>query len=91
MKKYQNLVFLLIQTPHSTNLRKCMNVDRLIFIEYSAGPEILIWECIDRHSAYTVCTASGREMVCWPIDRMQLLRAENNPKLAELLRHFSNT
>lgn len=80
-----------VQRSHTTNLRKCMNVDRLIFIEYSGGSDILIWECIDRNSAYTVTTAAGKAMVCWPIDKMTLLRSERNPKLADLFRNFSNS
>lgn len=80
-----------VQASRKTNLHKCMTVDRLIFIEYSAGPDIHIWECVDRASAYGVTTTGGRDMICWPISRMQLLRTEYNPKLAELFRNFSNT
>ncbi|MFW9601036.1 MAG: hypothetical protein ACMV1B_01815 [Prevotella sp.] len=80
-----------VQCSHTANLHKCMNVDRLIFIEYSTGPDILIWECTDRSSAYAATTAKGKTMICWPINRMRLLRTEYNPKLAELFRKFSNT
>lgn len=73
------------------NLKKCLHVDRLIFIEYSLSDTILIWECIDRRSVFSATMEDGRVMSCWPIDKMLLLKRTKHPKLAEIMRNFSKS
>lgn len=75
---------------HTTNLRKCLTVDKLIFIEYSLSDIIIFYECIDREYFSTV-TADGRVMACFPIDKMNIILKVKQPKLAELMRNFSNS
>ena len=75
---------------HQTNLRKCLTVDKLIFVEYSLSDTITIWECVDREY-FTTTTSDGRVMACWPIDKMKVLKKIKQPKLAELMRNFSKS
>lgn len=76
---------------NGNNLKKCLYVDRLIFIEYSLSDTILIWECVDRRSVFSATMDDGRVMACWPIDKMVLLKKVKHPKLAEMMRNFSKS
>jgi hypothetical protein len=76
---------------NGNNLKKCLYVDRLIFIEYSLSDTILIWECVDRRSVFSSTMDDGRVMACWPIDKMVLLKSVKHPKLAEIMRNFSKS
>ena len=88
--RYKNISAFTVNKAHSTNLRKCLSVDRLIFIEYDTTNEIKIFECVDR-DYFTVKTASGKVMACFPIDKMILLKTINNSKLANLFRCYSSS
>lgn len=79
-----------VNKAHQTNLRKCLSVDKLIFVEYSLSDTIVIWECVDREY-FSTTTADGRNMACFPIDKMKVLKKIKQPKLAELMRNFSNS
>lgn len=80
-----------VNKANANNLKKCLYVDRLIFIEYSLSDIIIIYECIDRRSVFGMITDDGRNMACWPIDKMQILKKVKHPKLAEIMRNFSNS
>lgn len=73
------------------NLKKCLYVDRLIFIEYSLSDTIIIYECTDRRSVFSMTMEDNRIMACWPIDKMQILKKVKHPKLAEMMREFSTS
>ena len=79
-----------VNKAHQTNLRKCLAVDKLIFVEYSLSDTIIIWECVDREY-FSTTTKDGRNMACFPIDKMKVLKKIKQPKLAELMRNFSNS
>lgn len=79
-----------INTKNTNQLRKCIEVDKLIFIEYSLSDTIIVYECIDRTYTTTI-TSDGRRMACWPIDNMQVVAKCKNKKLAALMRHFSKS
>ena len=79
-----------VNKAHQTNLRKCISVDKLIFVEYSLSDHINIWECTDR-SYFSTTTSDGRNMACFPVEKMKLLKKIKQPKLAELMRNFSNS
>ena len=76
---------------NKTNLKKCLTVDRLIFIEYSLSDTILLWECTNRRSVFSATMDDGRVMACWPIEEMTLLKSVKHPKLAEIMRNFSKS
>jgi hypothetical protein len=80
-----------VNSANETNLAKCLIVDRLIFIEYSLSDIIIIYDCVDRRSVFTSTTEDGRRMKCWPIDQMEILKKVRHPKLAEIMRNFSNS
>ena len=72
-----------------TNFRKCMAVDRLIFVEIPLSGDIIrIYECIHRAKGMEFERTRGdnRRMWGWFIKDMVLLHTENNPTLAASLR-----
>jgi hypothetical protein len=73
------------------NLKKCLYVDRLIFIEYSLSDIIIIYECTNRRSVFSMTMNDDRLMACWPIDEMQILKKIKHPKLAAIMREFSKS
>jgi len=74
----------------STNLNKCMNVDRLIFVEFDQTDTIGVFECIDRSKFVQYTTSKGIEMVGWSIsDNMKQLHSIKDKKLAEWMRFLS--
>ena len=88
--RYKNIDAFTVNKAHSTNLRKCLTVDRLIFVEYDSTNEITFFECTDREY-FTVKTASGKMMACFPIDKMVVLKKLKNSKLANLFRCYSSS
>lgn len=83
-----------VNKAHKNNLEKCKYVDRLIFIEYSLSDTIIIYECVDRRSVFSMTVESSegtRVMACWPIDKMTVLKKIVHPKLAEIMRNFSKS
>ena len=74
-----------------TNREKCMNVDRLIFVEYDSSPEIKVWECGPRENTLRYRTNSMKNMIGWPISEMTLLHTVNSPDLASRMRELSQS
>ena len=73
-----------------TNINKCLNVDRLIFIEFDNSDTIGVFECIDRSKFVKYTTSNGTQMLGWPInDNMARLHSIKDKKLAELMRFLS--
>lgn len=79
-----------VNTANKNQLRKCIEVDRLIFIEYSLSDTIIVYECINREY-YTTTTSDGRRMACWPVEDMTIIAKCKNKKLSNLMRNFSNS
>jgi hypothetical protein len=72
-----------------TNFRKCMSVDRLIFVEIPLSSNtIKIYECVNRSAGQEFERTRGdnRRMWGWFIKDMALLHSVNDPKLAASLR-----
>jgi hypothetical protein len=85
-----------VNAMHVTNLNKCLKVDRLIFVEYDSSEYIKVYECTDRkyklvNTRPTKREPEGRIMVCWPIDKMKLLKTISNSELATEMRNLSNS
>ena len=74
-----------------SNFAKCFHVDHLIFVEYSTGDTINIWECTDRMNFQTYVTKQGKAMVGFPIENMKLLKAHHDPQLAKQMRSLSSS
>lgn len=79
-----------IDLDNKTNFDKCMNVDRLIFVEIPiAGMIVRIWECIDRRAGETYSTSNGKRKWGWYINKMRLIRQIENQELSDKLRNLS--
>jgi hypothetical protein len=79
-----------VNTAHKNQLKNCLNVDKLVFIEYSLSDTIIVYECVDRTYHITM-TSDGRRMACWPIEDMVIIAKCENKKLAALMRNFSKS
>lgn len=80
-----------LDTAQKNQLKKCLEVDKLIFIEYSLSDTIVVYECTDRRGCYTTMTEDGRRMACWPIEDLVIVTKYKNKKLAALMRNFSKS
>lgn len=85
-----------VNAMHATNLKKCLTVDRLIFVEYDSTDYIKIFECTDRdykivNTKPTAREPMGRIMCCWPIYKMTKLAEIQDAKLASEMRSLSNS
>lgn len=77
------------KNKHTNQLKKCLGVKRLFFVEYEVdgSDRIRIWECVDRNY-FTYSTLHGR-MAGFKIENMILHKDFNNPKIAEKARLYS--
>lgn len=86
-----------INAMHVTNANKCMNVDRLIFVEYDAGDIIKVYECVDRKNYKVFNTKptpkepEGRLMIGWPINKMNLIKEIKDAPTAQKMRELSGS
>jgi hypothetical protein len=80
-----------IGADKQTNRDKCMNVDRLIFVEYNATSKIQVWECGPRQNFVRYRTNSMKNMIGWPISEMTLLHEIDEPELANKMRSLSQS
>lgn len=79
-----------VNTKHTTNLKKCLTVKKLVFVEYSLSDTLIIHECVNR-KYYTTTTRDGRKMACFDIAEMKIIDKISLPKLAKLMRHHSSS
>jgi hypothetical protein len=81
-----------IDTHNRTNFDKCMEVDRLIFVEIPQnGITIRLWECIDRRAGETYSTNSGKRKWGWYINKMRLIRQFDDADVAMKLKTLSSS
>lgn len=80
-----------IGADKQTNREKCMNVDRLIFVEYDSSPEIKVWECGPRQNFVRYRTNSMKNMIGWLISEMTLIHTVNSLDLASKMRSLSQS
>lgn len=73
--------FTMDQTTTGRNLQKCLEVDRLIFVEPGARNQIRIFECIDR--TYRVQRPRGKETYLFDINNMKLITTVIDADLCE--------
>ena len=72
--------FVVDSTPTNNQIRKCVSVDRLIFIEPGRNHKIRIFECVDRN--YKVRNIRpGRESYCFDIATMNLVEEWEDKQL----------
>lgn len=79
-----------VNLAHSNQLKKCVSVDRLFFVEYDDSDDIRVWECTNREYS-TFTTKDGREMAGWPIKYMTLFKTITEASLARRMRQLSQS
>ncbi len=82
-----------INTAYKNQIRKCAEVDRLIFVEYDNTPIIKVFECPKsaRNNYIDYTTKKGLRMRGWYISSMILLASIENPELAAEMRSLSQS
>ncbi len=70
--------------------KKCLNIDRLIFVEYDDTSYIKIWEVINKNNYVRYTTNSGLRKMKWYIKEMISLAVIYNVNVANTLRKYSN-
>lgn len=86
--KYRNMFT--VNTMHKNQVEKCVNVDKLYFVEYDSSDTIRIWMCSDR--TYTIHeTSDGRLMAGWPISKMTMIGMLEDNELARQMRSLSQS
>lgn len=81
-----------IKADGLTNVKKCLTVERLIFVEYDKTSIIKIWECFDnKSSVFNYSTSSGKKMYGWPINRMKIIHTIDDSELSNKMRSLSNS
>jgi hypothetical protein len=68
---------------------KCLNVDRLIFVEYDNTKFIKIWQCIDINNHVQYRTQYRKDMIKWYIKDMISLAVISSVPLTNLIRKHS--
>ena len=79
-----------VDADKSSNLNKCLTVDKLFFVEFDWSDKIRIWDCVDR-TYFITKTMYGLDRVCWPIQKMLLIHTYDNLKLAYEMRKLSKS
>ena len=86
--KYRNMFT--VNTMHKNQVEKCVNVDKLYFVEYDDSNTIRVWMCSDR--TYTIYeTRDGRLMAGWPISKMTMIGMLDDEELARQMKSFSQS
>jgi hypothetical protein len=78
-----------VSMDHKNQLPKCLNVDRLIFVEYGNTNTINVWECTKPRSYQTSTTRDGRSIALFKINNMHRIAQISAPHLASLMRSKS--
>lgn len=81
--------FTIDETVTNNNINKCLNVDRLIFVEPGLNDNIRIYECIDR--TYAIKKPRGKETYCFSVDNMKLITTIVDKDLCNKMISLSNT
>ena len=76
-------------TANSHNLQKCLDVDRLIFVEYGKNDNILIWE--DNIRKHKVMRTPTGQRAVFPRSQMRIIATLDKPQEAAELRSLSGT
>jgi hypothetical protein len=67
------------------NIRKCLNVDKLIFVEPGLNFEIRVFECLDR------TTLEDDKRFLFPVKNMNLIRTITDETLNTIMIKLSKT
>ena len=82
--RYKNEKAFTVNMSQTNQLKKCIEVDRLFFVEYGTSGYVRVYECIDR--SYRIVYGGGRQMAAFDIGKMKLIYDKKTPLAEELVR-----
>lgn len=82
---------LTIRAEKEINFRKCLTVQRLIFVEFDKTNFISIRECTDRMGYEKYKTLQDVTMIGWPISKMKTLHRIEDEQLSKQMRELSSS
>tara|TARA_A100001388_G_scaffold105105_1_gene76849 strand:- start:4501 stop:4947 length:447 start_codon:yes stop_codon:yes gene_type:complete len=83
-----------VNLANVNQLKKCVEVDRLLFLEYDNTDILKVWESPktdEARRAKTIRTRDGRAMGGFPIDKMILIDELDDPDLCNMLKQLSQS
>jgi len=81
--------FTIDETHTENNIHKCLNVDRLFFVEPGLNDAIRVFECTDR--SYSIRSPRGKRTYCFDIDNMTLVKTIHNKEICDRMISLSKT
>ena len=86
--------FFTVNMKHTNQVTKCMEVDRLMFLEYDNSDTLKVWECPKTDEARRpkmIRTRDGRAMAGWNIDKMDMVEEFEDTELVSMLKNLSQS
>jgi hypothetical protein len=86
--------FFTVNMKHTNQVSECMDVDRLMFLEYDNSDTLKVWECPktdDARRPKMIRTRDGRAMAGWYIDKMELKEEFEDVQLVHMLKELSQS
>ena len=86
--------FFTVNMKHTNQVTKCMEVDRLMFLEYDNSDTLKVWECPktdDARRPKMIRTRDGRAMAGWNIEKMDMVEEFEDAELVSMLKNLSQS
>ena len=86
--------FFTVNMKHTNQVTKCMEVDRLMFLEYDNSDTLKVWECPKTDEARRpkmIRTRDGRAMAGWNIEKMDMVEEFEDTELVSMLKNLSQS
>jgi len=86
--------FFTVNMKHTNQVTKCMEVDRLMFLEYDNSDTLKVWECPKTDEARRpkmIRTRDGRAMAGWNIEKMDMVEEFEDAELVSMLKNLSQS
>ena len=83
-----------VNLANVNQLKKCVEVDRLLFLEYDNSDTLKVWECPKNDKARrakTIRTRDGRAMAGFPIDEMEMIEEMQDKELSRMFKQLSQS
>lgn len=79
-----------VPSTHTGNqLRKCLNVERLLFVEPGRNGFVRVYDCIDR--SYRIKELEGRVSYLFDISKMNLIFNQKSDKICKKMVNLTKT
>jgi hypothetical protein len=83
--------FTVSKTKTNNNIKKCVEVDRLIFVEPGRSDNIRFYECVDRSYSTILEEFTNSERYLFDIKKMKLIKTVKNKKVCNAMIKLSKT